>query len=386
MLANLKNKYSYLTRNSKKNRLKRLEDEVSSLKKTVEKQNLLISKLIVQSYDARAYRMAAVSAYAQFRFSGRGAKYLLNVIKPKTFNEKIIWLRENFWSNCPITFYNNDKYYFKYFVSRLPIENHSVKLLNVWNNPINIDFDTLPQKFVLKRTLSGGSSEVKLVDKNRDDLEQVRTLCRKWLADKRRIPGRIIAEEMIEPDSSGCIYDYKFFTSRGKILFVKVLRMNINDPKKIRMQKFMDEDFNTLPIASFHKSIEDDIDKPQCWDDMVVFSRKVSKLFPFMRVDLFAVEDRFYIGEFTDCPMEGMDPLDLKYDRFFGRKLILPTEEEIWHYYERYYELFPELRNDPIYLKDNMSVYNIFYKNRVVKSIRELPYPTDFMVPVDKVI
>ncbi len=345
--------------------IQQLKDEIQELKK-----------------ELQFYKMAATSAYVQPKFNKRGGTYTLNCMKPKTLNEKVIWLRENYYADCPVTYYYSDKYLFKYFIEKLCGKGFTPDLLGVWNNPANIDFSALPDKFVLKRTLSGGSYEVKIVDKSADDLDRVRKIAQWWVHDKARVPARVIAEKMIEPDSDGFITDYKIYVSRGKVIFCKILQMKIGS--KIRTQRCVTPEFEFLNVKNNHKIIERDISKPSNWDEMIAFAVNFSKYFPFMRVDLYSNGNKFFIGELTDAPQTGLDPMDADFDKKMGGKLILPSDEEMSDFNSKFYELFPELKVNPIFLHNNIDVYRLEVNNQMINNVKDLPLPpSDFMQPFE---
>ena len=303
-------------------------------------------------------------------------------MKPRTLNEKIIWLRENFFASCPATFYYTDKYLFKYFIEKLYGKGLTPELYGVWNNPDNIDFSNLPDKFVLKRTLSGGSFEVKVVDKAVDDLKSVRKLAKRWVHDAIRVPARVIAEQMIEPDADGYITDYKIYVSRGKVLFSKILQMKVGT--KERSAKCVTSDFEFLNIKNNHKVIKREIIKPSNWDEMLSFAISISNIFPFMRVDLYSDGNKFYLGELTDAPQVGLDPIDVTFDKLMGGKLLLPTEDEMFSFNSFFYKTFPELKTDKIFLHNNVDVYRLEVNNKIITNVNALPLPpADFMQPLD---
>ncbi len=349
-----------------------LLSEISSLKKDIE--------LLKRELDF--YKMVATSSYVQKRFDAIGGTYTLNCMKPRTLNEKIIWLRENFFASCPATYYYSDKYFFKYFIERLFGKGLTPQLLGVWNDPANIDFTKLPDKFVLKRTLSGGSYEVKIVDKSADDLPKLVSAAKRWVSDRLRPPGRIIAEKFLTPDSEGYITDYKIYVTRGKVLFCKIVRMKVGS--KYRSNKCVTPEFEPLDIKNNHATIKTTIQKPENWNEMINFAISVSNFFPFMRVDLYSDGKKFYAGELTDAPMQGLDPVDVKFDQKMGKQLDLPSPEEISAYNNTFYNLFPELRQNLFELKKNVNTFRIEHNGKVISDVKDLPVPpSTVMLPLD---
>ena len=327
------------------------------------------------------YSMAAASAYAQFRFSARGGEYRLNLIKPKTFNEKLMWLRENYWAYNPITYYNMDKYFFKYYSEKLFGKEHSIPLEGVWDKAEDIDFSILPDKFVIKRSLSGGSFEVKICDKKTDDLEKIRRLAASWLADPKRVRARIVAERQLDVLDNGYIYDYKFFVINGKVRFIYVLRNKLGE--KRRYHCFYDLDWKKIPVKDYHPYIEEEVKPPVCLNEMINFAAMVGKLFPLMRVDLYVENGKFYLGELTDVSNEGMAPLNpIEFDKKWGSMITLPTDDDIRNSYDYFYSVFPELKTNPVFLRNNLSNYFIVQPNSKDNSLPVPPEP--FMQPMKR--
>ncbi len=328
------------------------------------------------------YKMVAASAYATQRFGRRGGKYLLNCIKPKTFNEKLIWLRENYWERNPITYYNTDKYFFKYYTEKLWGKEHSIPLLGVWDRARDIDFDSLPEKFVLKRTLSGGSFEVKIVDKRKNDLEVVRKIAGSWVGNQERVKARIIAERLLESDKDGYVYDYKLFVINGIPRFFLVARAH--EDGRPRTTAYYDMEWKRIPVKDYHSLIDIEVKKPELFNEMVEFAQEIGRHFPLVRVDMYTEKGNFFLGELTDVSNTGLCQLNpVKYDTLWGRMIKLPSEKEIQENFSMWYSLFPELKENPIFLRSNMDTYTIEQPNKPDNSLPLPPLP--FIQPSRKI-
>jgi len=98
-------------------------------------------------------KMVAVSASENHKITKWGFRF--NLLQPRTLNGKILWLRENYWNYHPARYYINDKYFFKYYQQTMFGSDNLIPLLGVWDSAEDINFDFLPRKFVLKRSLGG---------------------------------------------------------------------------------------------------------------------------------------------------------------------------------------------------------------------------------------
>lgn len=332
------------------------------------------------------YKMIAASAYASLRFVKNGGTYFFNLANPKTFNEKCIWLREHYWTRHPLNYYKTDKYFFKYFMEKLFGKKHILPLLGVWDSADDIDFDGLPEKFVLKRTLSGGSYEVKLVDKAKDDLEQIRRIVKPWLMNPKRIKARIIAERMLDPyiDESGNEYilDYKFFVINGKVCFVDILKMSTRGGR--RYGAWYKPDLTRIPVVSGrHPSFKPPFPQKDMWQSMIKYAEEVGKIFPVIRVDMYTEKDNYYIGELTDVHNNGTVPINpAKYDKLWGKMIKLPSEDEMQADFARAYELFPELKENPVFMESTMNVCKIIWPGNQYDELPTPPLP--FMQPMKR--
>lgn len=303
-------------------------------------------------------RLISIGAFETLRVIPKGKdNYVFNLPRPRTLDEKIQWLRHCYWNRHPLTYYLNDKYLFKYYCHVMFNDEYTVPLLGVWDSADDIDFDSLPETFVLKRTLSGGSFEVKIVDKSVDDLDYIRKIARSWLVDKRRVRARIIAEQTLEFVDDTMI-DYKFYVANGRILFI--MCVNMSKTGGTRHFSFYNPNFNQLNVTlKNHTPYKQKIDKPSCFDEMVELVKKIGQWFAFIRVDLYESNGKVYIGELTDAPFNGRGVFTIDWDKYFGRMIELPTEEQMQRDFAAAYEKFPNLKIDPVFLDETCENYTI---------------------------
>lgn len=259
--------------------------------------------------------------------------YKLNLKNPKTFSEKIQWLK--LYNRNPLYTTLVDKYAVKKWVADKIGEKHIVPMLGVWDNTNEIDFESLPDRFVLKTTNGGGGNVIICKDKSK--LDKVKTIkllnrslknsiynnYREW--PYKNVPPRIIAEKYIENDGRN-LYDYKFYCFNGKVHFCQVIR----DRYTKETIDFYDMAWNHMPFVGLNPVAKNGLNpvaKPQDLKKMVSICEKLSEGFPFIRVDLYNVDDKIYFGELTFYPASGFgvfEPDEWNYK--LGDLLNLPNE------------------------------------------------------------
>lgn len=243
----------------------------------------------------------------------------LNLRKPKTFNEKINWLKLH--DHNPFYHKLVDKYAVKEYVSSIIGQEYVIPTLGVWDKFEDIDFDSLPDKFVLKTTNGGGNTGVVICkDKKNFDLEAAKFKLEKsmrfdiyknmgeWVY--KDVKPRIIAEKFMEeakPTSkeNNELTDYKFYCFDGEAIYCQVIR-NRNSKETI---DFYDMKWNHMPFVGLNPMAEngnDRIEKPENLPDMIKVAEALSKNTSFSRIDVYAINDITYFGEVTFYPNGGM--------------------------------------------------------------------------------
>lgn len=260
--------------------------------------------------------------------------YKLDLRNPQTYNQKLQWLK--LYDHRPEYTTMVDKYAVKEYVARKIGDNFVVPTLGVWDNPENIEWDKLPEKFVLKTTHGGGNTGVvickdkstfdkeKAVAKLRESLKQdiYRTL-REW--PYKNVPRRILAEKYIEAENND-LPDYKFFCFDGEVkaLFIGTERSS-GDVKF----DYFDADFNHLDLVQEHPMSGKIFNKPSNFEEMKRIASKLSKRIPQVRVDLYNVNGKIYFGELTFFHHGGVTPFHpIEWDYTFGDWIKLPTNYE----------------------------------------------------------
>lgn len=257
----------------------------------------------------------------------------LNLKNPQTFNEKLQWLK----LNDRRTEYTMivDKYAVKDYVASIIGGKYIIPTLGVWDRPEDIEWDKLPNQFVLKTNHDGGNFGIVICkDKNSFDKEKaikrlsaslkrnVYKFGREW--PYKNIIRKVFAEQYIEDGSSNDLPDYKFFCFNGEVkaLFIGTERHS-GDVKF----DFFDAGFNHLDLVQTHPMSGKDIQKPKNFEEMKDIAARLSKGIPHVRVDLYNVNGQIYFGEMTFYHHGGMQPFHPEHwDKDFGNWIELPIK------------------------------------------------------------
>lgn len=255
----------------------------------------------------------------------------LNLRHPKTFNEKLQWLK--LYNRRPEYTTMVDKFAAKKYVADIIGEQYIIPTFGVWDSFDLIDFDKLPNQFVLKTTHDSGSVII-CKDKTNFDKFQAREVLNKSLHHNfyllgrewpyKNVPRRIIAEKYME-DKFGEFRDYKFFCFDGKVkaLFIASNRFTKGEDTKF---DFFDVHFNHLPFTNGHPNATLPITKPETFDKMKELSEVLSNGQPHLRVDFYEVNGKIYFGELTLFHWSGLVPFNpIEWDYRFGEWIKLPS-------------------------------------------------------------
>lgn len=249
---------------------------------------------------------------------------------PKTFNEKLQWLK--IYDRNP--FYSNlvDKYEVRKYISEKIGSKYLVPCIGIWEKVSDIDFDKLPDKFVLKCT-HDSHSVVLCSDKSTFDVEKCKKFLKKRLNNNfyynarewpyKNVKPRIIAEEYLF-DGCETLTDYKFFTFNGnpKIMYIS------NDIGTDPRTDFFDMDFNHLSIQMKDPPAEQMPNKPLLFEEMKRVAETLSEGYPHLRVDFYVVNDKLYVGELTFYHCSGFSKIyPEEWDEKLGEYLVLPHKK-----------------------------------------------------------
>lgn len=258
----------------------------------------------------------------------------LNLEDPQTFNEKLQWLK--LYNRRPEYSRMVDKYEVKEYVAQQIGAEYIIPNLGVWDRFEDIDFDALPDRFVLKCTHDSGGLVI-CKDKSKLDREAARIKLERSLATNfyllgrewpyKNVKPRIMAEAYMEDTTLGELRDYKFFTFGGKCKALYIVSSRYEEGVEIRFN-FFDSQFNPLDIFNDHPNASKPIEKPQCYDLMVELAEKLAQGIPHVRVDFYEVDGKVYFGEMTFFHNSGFSHFQPeKWEYTFGSWLELPKEK-----------------------------------------------------------
>ena len=263
--------------------------------------------------------------------------YSLNLKNPKTFNEKLQWMKV--YDRKPLYTTLVDKHGAKEYIAENLGKEYIIPTLGVWEKFDDIDFDSLPDQFVLKCTHDSGGLVI-CRDKAKLDKEAARTkiercLQRNYYWSSREWPyknvvPRIIAEAYMEDENEARgLTDYKFFCFGGEAKMIYVSQ-GLEDHSTASIS-FYDMKGKQMPFRrSDFKPMKEDFQVPENFDQMTVLANKIASKIssPFLRVDLYSVNGKIYFSEITFFPCSGMIPFEPKeWDRKLGDWIQLPKKE-----------------------------------------------------------
>lgn len=261
----------------------------------------------------------------------------INLKKPELFHDKIIWMSlftdTSKWTELA------DKYTVRDFVKNTIGEEYLTKLYGVYETPDDIDFDALPNQFVLK-TNNGCTSNIIVRDKSILDVEDAKSRLRYWMKMpygelsgqphySKISPTRIIAEELLVqpecPDKS--LFDYKFNCFNG-VPVSCVAYPERKEGTHLMSKMIYDMDWN--PHPEYYDQTKPvrlkSLPKPNNFDEMKLIASKLSQGFPYVRVDLYSIGDKPIFGELTFTP--GIDAFySLEYQKLLGDMVQLPNKK-----------------------------------------------------------
>ena len=258
----------------------------------------------------------------------------LNLENPQTFNEKLQWLK--LYDRKPVYTTMVDKYAAKEYVADKIGEEYIIPTLGVWDKFDDIDFDALPDQFVLKCTHDSGGLAI-CRNKKTFDIAAARKKINRCLKRNyyytfrewpyKNVKPRIIAEKYMVDESGYELKDYKIFCFDGqpKIMFIATDRANPEEETKF---DFFDMEFNHLPFQNGHPNAKKSIMQPKGFKKMKELAAKLSAGIPQVRVDFYDIDGKVYFGELTFSHWSGFVPFDPEeWDYKLGAWIDLPQKE-----------------------------------------------------------
>lgn len=253
----------------------------------------------------------------------------LNLDNPKTYSEKLQWIK--LYDRRDIYTRMVDKYEVKEYVSKIIGEQYMIPTLGIWDKFEDIDFDKLPDRFVLKCTHDSGGL---VICKNKKEFNIKSSkkkiekclkrnyyyLGREW--PYKNVKPRIIAEPYLE-DQNGELKDYKFFCFSGK---AKMLFIASDRGVDTRFD-FYDMEFNHLDFANGHANSEKTLECPDGFEQMKELAAQLSVDCPQVRVDFYNIDGKIYFGELTLFHFSGFVPFEPnEWDEKIGNWMQLPSK------------------------------------------------------------
>ena len=266
----------------------------------------------------------------------RNVGYEPNLENPKTFNEKIQWLK--LYNHNPLITKCADKYLVKEYVKEKIGEQYVIPLLGVWDKVEDIDFNSLPNQFVLK-TNYGSNQNIVVKDKSKLDIEATKKFFNYFLRpfashyyksyewSYKNINPKIICEKYIKNDKTDNLIVYGIYCFDGEPHYIHTItdahtnndRCNIYDTK-----------WNKQPLTYIFENTDYDIEKPKQLDLMLDLAKKLSKDFIHIRIDFYDANDTIYFSEMTFYTNNGTSPFKpVEWDYKFGDLINLPKEKKI---------------------------------------------------------
>jgi len=258
----------------------------------------------------------------------------LDLKNPRGFNEKLQWLK--LYARDPAYTEMVDKYAVKEMMKERMGQEYVIPTYGVWERFEDIDFDTLPNQFVLKCTHDSGSVII-CRDKATFDKETAREKIRAKMKNHiywnyrewpyKIVRPRILAEAYMEDKGSDELIDYKFYCFGGEPKFLYVSQGLSN--KETATISFLTMDWQFAPYERCdYPPMAQLPEKPRTFDKMVEFAKKLSAGIDFLRVDLYEINGKLYFSELTFSPCAGFMPFkNPEHDLEVGKMLILPEKK-----------------------------------------------------------
>jgi hypothetical protein len=301
-----------------------------SLKKRVNEIHLqYFPQIYVVTKNLYEYFFFCLNKASDFYFEKRRFRkktgYSLHLENPRSFNEKIIWKKVH--DRNPLLPKTADKFRVRSYVKELLGEEEGEKilipLLYVTDNSDSIPFDTLPKDFVIKANHGNGWNII--VRDGKYDKKEILKKCKIWVKvpyglekmewGYKDIKRKIMVEKLLTDRDGKQPADYKFHIFHNKC---KMIQINQGNPtnKKERTLTLYTPYWKKIDVFWEYKP-EKYVPRPENLDDMILLAEKISEPFDYVRVDLYSINGKIYLGELTHYPTSGMalvKPLDFDFE------------------------------------------------------------------------
>lgn len=252
----------------------------------------------------------------------------LNLKNPSTFNEKIQWMKLYYYPKNPVVVNCTDKYEVREYIRNKGYGDRLVPFLGVWDKPEDIEWDSLPDQFVLKCN-HGCAYNIVVPNKSKMDITSTKSKLASWLKEDFGAfnielhysaikKHRIICEEYL----GDCLTDYKFFCFNGEPSCIYVSKDLIHDRQA--QIGFFYLDGTKMPLHRNDYIDLAEVTLPPFFEEMRNAATVLCKDFPFVRVDFFVTDNTWYFAEMTFTPGAGMMPFDPEsFDLEWGNRIDL---------------------------------------------------------------
>lgn len=278
------------------------------------------------------YYIGSDRQYIKYWFKNKMG-YYPNLDNPTTFNEKLQWLK--LYYRNPILTTLVDKYAVKKYVSDKIGEKHIIPTIGVWDHFDEIDFDALPDQFVLKCTHDSGGLVI-CKDKSKLDMQVAKEKIENSLATDfykagrewpyKNVKPRIIAEKYMEDESGYELKDYKFFCFNGSCEYFKI----DFDRQKSHHANYFNRACELMPFGEVvcPPDYNRELKIPSNIGEMINKAEQIAVSInnAFVRVDLYNINGQVYFGEITFYPASGVGKFEpVEWDTIFGEQIVLPS-------------------------------------------------------------
>lgn len=257
-----------------------------------------------------------------------------DIENPRTYNEKLQWIK--LYDRRDEYTMMADKYEVRKYVADKIGEEYLIPLLGVWDRAEDIDFDKLPDKFVLKCNHNSGKGMCICKDKSKLDIANVRRELSDGLKEKyfykgrewpyKNIKPRIVCEKYME-SSSGDLKDYKFMCYNGEPKHCFVFSDRFSESGAYLT--VFDTNWERVTLSRPKFDVRDiEISKPVNFEKMIEFACVFSEGIPFSRIDFYEVDGKIYFGEITFFPSSGFQAFEPEnWDDIMGSWITLPEKK-----------------------------------------------------------
>ena len=310
------------------------------LMKAKSSNNKLFKGIVFKIYDLLRY--SRVIAFFRYKPWISDKKYIEKKYKrvfgekpnlecPRNFNEKNNWRK--LYDRNDLYTKMVDKYQIKELIREKVGAEYTFPLIAAWDHPKDIDFDVLPNSFVLKVNHSGGV----IVCRNKDSFDYKRAvwelkkeqrmacfpISREW--PYKNVRRKIICEQYMGEN----LIDYKNYCFNGKVYYTFVWRNRSKEDGR-KPEPYLcgayDVNWEKKEIALQYPSIDSVVERPDCYNEMIRIAEKMSEGIPFVRVDCYVIDGKPYIGEMTFFPYGGFLKFeDQLWNNRFGDMEELPA-------------------------------------------------------------